>query len=138
MIAGIERSGFDLTNIGLKEIIYPRDHLFLMGEPEQIEKAKELLSTPAAEGRTKPPFAFEFSRTIIPSFSKLTGVAIKDSNIKKLYDVTIVGIQREKKRIVSPSAEEVLQEEDLLLLMGRESSLEMLKQAILQDEVQVE
>ncbi len=137
MIAGIERSGFDLTNIGPQEIIYPKDHLFLMGEPEQIKKAKELLSTPAAEGRTKPPFAFEFDRTIIPPFSKLAGIEIKNSNIKKFYDVTIVGIQREGTRIVSPAAEEVLQEEDLLLLMGCEGSLEMLKQAILQNEVQI-
>ena len=46
-------------------------------------------------------------------------------------------IQREGTRIVSPAAEEVLQEEDLLLLMGCEGSLEMLKQAILQNEVQI-
>ena len=136
MIAGIERSGFDLTNIGPSETIYPNDHVFLMGEPEQIKKAKELLSIPAEAGRTKPPFPFAFDRTIIPPFSKLAGVAIKDSNIKKNYDVSIVGIQREKERIVSPGADEVLMEEDMLLLMGCDSSLEMLKQAILQDEVQ--
>jgi len=67
----------------------------------------------------------------------LAGIAIKDSNIKKNYDVSIVGIQREKERIVSPGADEVLLEGDMLLLMGCESYLEMLKQAILQNEVQV-
>jgi len=137
MIAGIERSGFDLTQIGPNEILYPNDHVFLMGEPEQINKAKELLSTPAPDGRTKPPFPFAFDRTVIPPFSKLAGIAIKDSNIKKNYDVSIVGIQREKERIVSPGADEVLLEGDMLLLMGCESYLEMLKQAILQNEVQV-
>jgi CPA2 family monovalent cation:H+ antiporter-2 len=130
MIAGIERSGFDLTNIGPGEIIYPNDHVFLMGEPEQIKKAKE--------GRTRPPFPFAFDRTIIPPFSKLAGVAIKDSNIKKNYDVSIVGIQREKERIIGPGADVVLLEKDMLLLMGCEDSLEMLKEAILHDEVQVE
>lgn len=135
MIAGIERSGFDLTNIGAKEIIYPSDHLFLMGESAQIKKAIELLSTPASEGRTKPPFAFEFDRTIIPPFSKLVGVAIKDSNIRKNYEVTIVGIQREKERIVSPAADQVLLAEDMLLLMGCEEHLETLKTAIERDEV---
>jgi monovalent cation:H+ antiporter-2, CPA2 family len=137
MIAGIERSGFDLTNIGPKEIIYPHDHMFLMGDPEQIEAAKILLSEPAPVGRTKPPFAFAFSRTIIPPFSKLSGVAIKHSNIKRNYGISIVGIQRGKEGIVSPGADEVLREEDMLLLMGCEENLEQLKQAILQDEVQV-
>jgi monovalent cation:H+ antiporter-2, CPA2 family len=137
MIAGIERSGFDLTHIGPKETIYPNDHLFLMGEPGQIKKAKELLETPAPEGRTKPPFAFAFDRTVIPPFSKLAGVAIKDSNIRKNYQVSIVGIQRENQRIVSPTADEILRENDMLLLMGCEDYLDILKTAIVQDEVQL-
>ncbi|MDA0350414.1 MAG: cation:proton antiporter [Verrucomicrobia bacterium] len=137
MIAGIERSGFDLTNIGPKEIIYPHDHLFLMGDPEQIMNAKLLIGETAPEGRTKPPFAFAFDRTIIPPFSKLSGIAIKDSNIRKNYQVSIIGIQRENERIVSPSADELLLEADMLLLMGSEDYLEILKLAILQNEVQV-
>ncbi len=137
MIAGIERSGFDLTNIGPKEILYPGDHIFLMGEPDQIKKAKALLAKPAEEGRTKPPFAFAFDRTIIPPFSKLSGVAIKDSSLRRNYQITIVGIQRANERIVSPAADEVLREEDMLLMMGCEDYLEIAKTAIEQDEVQV-
>ena len=95
------------------------------------------MGEPAEADRTKPPFAFEFDRTLVPPLSNLAGVAIKDANIRKFYDVTIVGIQRDGKRIVSPPAEEILQEEDILLLMGSEHSLEMLKTAILQNEVQV-
>ena len=108
-----------------------------MGEPDQIKKAKALLAKPAEEGRTKPPFAFAFDRTIIPPFSKLSGVAIKDSSLRRNYQVTIVGIQRANERIVSPAADEVLREEDMLLLMGCEDYLEIAKTAIEQDEVQV-
>lgn len=135
MIAGIERSGFDLTNIGPKEIFYPDDHIFLMGEPEQVKNAKALLAKPAEEGRTKPPFAFD--RTIIPPFSQLAGNAIKDSNIRNNYQVSIVGIQRENKHIASPSAKEILCENDVLLLMGREDSLHRVKTAIEKNEVQI-
>ena len=85
---------------------------------------------------TKPPFAFAFDRTLIPPFNKLAGLAIKDTDIRNKYDVTIVGIQRAGKRIVSPSADEILQEEDLLLLMGSKQSLEKLKADLLQNEVQ--
>ncbi|MCB1120705.1 MAG: cation:proton antiporter [Verrucomicrobiae bacterium] len=137
MIAGIERGGFDLTNIGPKEVIYPKDHLFLMGEPDQIEAAKQLLSEVPEAGRTRSPFPFAFDRTILPPFSKLVGVPIKDSKLRNLYQVTIVGIQRKSKRIVSPKADEILQAEDMLLLMGCEDDLKKLKAAIERDEVEV-
>lgn len=131
MIAGIERGGFDLTNIGPKEIIYPKDHLFLLGDPNQIQKAKLHLDTPSGEkGGSPPPFPFAFDRTVIPPFSKLMGLTIMDSGIRKQYQVTIVAIQREKERIVGPKSSEVLREADLLLLMGCEEDLAAFKEAL--------
>jgi K+/H+ antiporter YhaU regulatory subunit KhtT len=123
MIAGIERGGFDLTNIGPKEILFPKDHVFLLGEPEQIETAKSILDSKAASDLTKSPFHFEFDRVVIPPFSKLIGIAIKDSDLRKHYHVTIVAIQRENERIVGPHPEEVLLEDDMLLLMGSKEDL---------------
>ena len=130
MIAGIERGGFDLTNIRPQEMIYPGDHIFLFGNPEQIEKAKTMMDTKTDKHHSKSTSAFAFERLIIPPFSKLIGIALKDSQLRNLYHVTVVGIQRENDRIIGPHPDEVLLEGDLLLLMGNEEDLALCKEAI--------
>lgn len=121
-IAGIERSGFDLTDIQPHSRIFPHDKLFLLGEPNQIAAARTYLNQPSTEpeSQTSP---FRFSKEVIPPMSPWEGLSIKDSRLRSDHGVTIVGIQRDGERIVSPSPDEILHVGDLLLLMGHEEEL---------------
>ncbi|EDY83155.1 transporter, CPA2 family [Verrucomicrobiia bacterium DG1235] len=121
-IAGIERGGFDLTDIQPYSRIFPHDKLFLLGEPEQIAAARTYLNqAKSSEETISSPF--RFSKEVIPPMSPWNNLSIKDTRLRSDHGVTIVGIQRSGQRIVSPSPDEVLHEGDLLLLMACEDRL---------------
>ena len=121
-IAGIERSGFDLTDIFPHSRIFPNDKVFLLGEPAQIKAAQSYLNEVDLNPSTQQA-PFTFSKVIIPPNSPLEGISIFETHFRSEHGVTIVGIQRKGQRIVSPRPDEILHEGDLLLLMGCEDKL---------------
>ena len=125
-IAGIERGGFDLTDIKPHSRIFPHDKLFLLGEPDQIATARAYLNQPREEGEA-PPSPFTFAKEIVPPLSPWDGLSIADTRLRSDHGVTIVGIQRADARIVSPSPDEIVHEGDLLLIMGTEEDIARLK-----------
>jgi len=132
-IAGIERGGFDMTDIQPSNRIFPGDKLFLLGEPSQIAKARNYLNEARADrqGAVSP---FIFSKEAIPPTSPWNKIPIKDTRLRSDHGVTIVGIQRNGERIVSPSPDEILRENDLLLLMGCEDKLASVRNFLLSEE----
>lgn len=132
-IAGLERGGFDLTDIQPYSRIFPHDKLFLLGEPEQIAAARIYLNqTKSDADTTQSPF--RFSKEIIPPMSTWEGLSIMDTHLRSDHGVTIVGIQRHGQRIVSPSPDEILHEGDLLLLMGCEDRLAKVSELFVTEE----
>ncbi|MBK1878124.1 cation:proton antiporter [Pelagicoccus mobilis] len=132
-IAGIERGGFDLTDIQPYSRIFPHDKLFLLGEPSQITAARNYLN----QAKVDPDAAqspFRFSKEAIPPMSAWEGLSIKDTQLRSEHGVTIVGIQRHGQRVVSPSPDEILHEGDLLLLMGCEDRLHNVSKLLVNDE----
>ncbi len=121
-IAGIERGGFDLTDLKPHSRIFPHDKLFLLGEPEQIVAARAYLNQ-ASHNEETSQSPFRFSKEIVPPMSTWIGLSIKDTHLRSEHGVTIVGIQRAGQRIVSPNPDEILREGDLLLMMGCEDRL---------------
>lgn len=134
-IAGIERGGFDLTDIMPHSRVFPHDKLFLLGEPQQIAAAREYLNQRSSEGNA-PQSPFRFSKEIIPPMSTWNGLSINDTQLRSQHGVTIVGIQRDGERIVSPSPDEVLHVGDLLLLMGCEDRLAKVTELLVTEEQQ--
>ncbi|WP_221774794.1 cation:proton antiporter [Pelagicoccus albus] len=133
-IAGIERGGFDMTDIKPHSRIFPQDKLFLLGEPSQIAAARTYLNQ-KKEGAEFQLSPFRFSKEIIPPMSTWEGLSIQDTHLRSDHGVTIVGIQRHGERIVSPSPDEVLHEGDLLLLMGCEDRLARISQLFVTEEL---
>lgn len=128
-IAGIERAGFDLTDIQPHSRIFPHDKLFLLGEPDQIASARTYLNQKKSNTEeTLSPFTF--SKESVPPLSPWIGLSIKDTRLRSDHGVTIVGIQRAGQRIVSPSPDEILREGDLLLLMACENRLSKINQLL--------
>ena len=132
-IAGIERGGFDFTDVLPHNRIFPHDKLFLLGEPEQITAARTYLNQPKTESDT-PQSPFRFSKESIPPMSTWEGLSIMDTHLRSNHGVTIVGIQREGQRIVSPNPDEILHEGDLLLLMGCEDKLAQISKLFVTEE----
>ncbi|MEC7905865.1 MAG: cation:proton antiporter [Verrucomicrobiota bacterium] len=129
IIAGIERNGYELVSIDPDTHLYPSDKIFVLGEPEQIERAKGFLNLQGsdAESLTEP---FIFTREVVPPRCSWDGMRIQDTQIRSRFRVTIVGIQKGEKRIIGPSPQVVLDEGDLILVMGSQENIENFKAAL--------
>lgn len=103
-----EHHGKMLEKIGADKVVFPeRDmgkriahNLMAAGVLEYIEVAKDL----------------GLLETAVPG--KLKGVSLLKSGLRPRYGITVLGIRRNEKILLSPSPEEVLRETDTLILAG--------------------
>ncbi|MCH6259228.1 cation:proton antiporter [Puniceicoccaceae bacterium K14] len=130
LIAGMERGGFELETIAAETRLYPNDKIFLLGEINQINQAANLLNKQSATTKEKETNNFAFAKIPIPPFCQWIGVPIMGTDIRDDFNVTIVGIQRDNRRIVGPSPSEILLEGDLLLLMGAQEKLQAFESSL--------
>ncbi|HWO77393.1 MAG TPA: TrkA family potassium uptake protein [Bacillus sp. (in: firmicutes)] len=65
----------------------------------------------------------EFSIVEIVATDKIVGRSLGELNIRAHYGCTIVGIQRHGSFIVSPSAEEIIQNGDVLIVIGHNNDI---------------
>lgn len=129
-IIAIHRSGVSLQDYIPEVRVFPGDRLLLFGEKAQIEHAGEYLNQP---GNAKPGSetdAHAFEKLLIPPASDLVGLTLKDTDLRKNYGVTVIGIQRKDLKITGPGADEVIQGEDILFVMGSPENLSRLSRAI--------
>lgn len=126
LIAGIERGGFELVSIDPNTKLYPNDKIFVLGEADQIRQARTHLNQ-IGKGHSPSGEAFVFTREIVPPRCAWSGMRIQDSQIRSRFNVTIVGIQKGENRIIGPSPQEVLEEGDLILVMGSNEKIENFK-----------
>jgi monovalent cation:H+ antiporter-2, CPA2 family len=111
----------DIKNIAPDRhwVIMPFDRLFVIGSDEQLEKVKALLqekSVSKNEDTQHEMFGLKPFRLL--EGSNLVGKVIRESGLRELISGVIVGIERGGERILSPDSGLVLQEGDLLWLVG--------------------
>ena len=68
---------------------------------------------------------------VIPSGSELAGKTLVQSNLKKEFGITIIGIKKEEQEMnIAPDPETILEENDILVLIGKTQGLEQLSQKL--------
>jgi len=68
---------------------------------------------------------------VLPSLCDLNGKSLIESNLKKDYGATLIGLKKPGQEMnVAPGPETVLQAGDILVLIGKSADLESLSQAI--------
>ncbi len=68
---------------------------------------------------------------VIPADCELAGKTLVESNLKKEFGVTIIGIKKEgQEMMVAPGPEIVLEENDILVLLGKTQGLENLSKKL--------
>ena len=70
----------------------------------------------------------DMAQVIVRAESGLVGKSLAESRIKTQFDSIVIAIQRSEKMITNPKAEEVLQSNDILILLGHRRSLSELNQ----------
>jgi len=100
--------------------LFPGDSLILYGEESQVAAAVRMLEIKSNETPDEVKgHAFQIEKAYISGESDLVGRTLASSQIRKTHEITVLGIQRGKKRIVSPPADELVLAGDVLLIAGR-------------------
>lgn len=68
---------------------------------------------------------------VIPDSCELSGKSLKDSNLKRDYGITIIGIKKPGREMtIAPDPDTVLEEKDILVLIGKAQGLEALSKLL--------
>ncbi|MGE9296426.1 MAG: cation:proton antiporter [Puniceicoccales bacterium] len=125
-VIAISRGGMTRFDPGPNQPLFPGDHLIIYGTDKQTAAAIRMLNARrrASECADGNVGGFRIEKVYIDGQSDLVGRTLASSGIRKDHHITVLGIQRGKKRIVSPPADELIQAGDLLLVAGRISAVD--------------
>lgn len=123
-ILALSRAGKAHFDMGPSFRVYPGDHLILMGAPARIKDAEEFLGQRIPIEGDQEPETFALGQVAIPPGSAGAGRTIADLRIRKIHEVTVIGIQRGEERISSPSAADVIKDGDTLIVVGSKAAIE--------------
>ncbi|MEO0795848.1 MAG: cation:proton antiporter [Verrucomicrobiota bacterium] len=125
-IIAISRGGVTRFDPSPHVPLFPEDQLILYGTEEQTSAAVRMLDadrTVVANGEI-PDQKFVIEKVYIDGQSELVGRTIASSRLRQEHHITVLGIQRGKRRIVSPPADELVQARDVLLVAGPKNRIE--------------
>lgn len=129
-VVGISRDNFTIFDPGPEVPLFPGDHVILVGDQQQIQKARDLLSQKNEGKEICPAGKFEIDTVYLPSESPMVGSTLADANIRRLYKINIIGIQRGVKKILSPGPDEILKARDILVVVGNHEVIKTFKEQI--------
>ncbi|HVT72175.1 MAG TPA: cation:proton antiporter [Lacunisphaera sp.] len=117
-VAGIERQGVLVGNPNSDMILYPRDKVLLLGDPQQVADGKAFLQL--ASGA---PVASHFDEVRMETIEVPPGSGLRDRTLAELalgraFGVQVAGIRRGGQRILNPRSEEKIRAGDSLLVLG--------------------
>jgi CPA2 family monovalent cation:H+ antiporter-2 len=124
-VALVERGKRKILAPNRDERIYPGDHLFVIGNEEQIIQAREQLEKTddrAAMEDLSEDFGLEFM--IVEPQSQVVGKSIRECGLRERVDGLIVGMERAGHRILNPESTLILEPFDLLWIVGSREKIE--------------
>ncbi|MFH1067962.1 MAG: TrkA C-terminal domain-containing protein, partial [bacterium] len=111
--------------------LFPHDKLLLFGEKDQIEAAERHINQSGAHGRgAASSTAHALQKILVPRASDFVGLSLRETRLPQNYGVTVLGIQRKDKKVIGPRAEEIIEAEDLLFVMGAPRMIQQLKEKL--------
>ncbi|MDR2030304.1 MAG: cation:proton antiporter [Puniceicoccales bacterium] len=100
--------------------------LLLLGTRENLERAQEFLST-AESSAPADGEDFEIAQIGVEPLHALVGKSLMESNLRRHYGVSVVEIRRAAGPISLPSAAEILQANDILVVVGEGGAIRRLR-----------
>jgi CPA2 family monovalent cation:H+ antiporter-2 len=119
-IALIERGDRTIQVPGREERLMPGDNLVLIGTDEQLAAAGAALNQSPAESGMLTPERCEMKLLkyrVLPR-SPLIGRTIRSSGIREEGSALVTGLERDARRIPNPDGATIIQQDDLLWLVG--------------------
>ncbi len=125
-IALIERGSKKILAPGGFDLLLPHDRIYLVGNEEQLQGAQKLIeASPNTIEESHVGYGLEPHS--LESNSKYISCNIRDCGLREDINGLIVGIERAGQRILNPDPAVILQEGDLLWLVGNLKKIRALK-----------
>lgn len=115
-ITMIERGSSKILAPGRDTVLYPGDRLFALGTDQQLDDVASLFRPKLAVTRRQVDYGL--SSMTLEAASPFVGRTIRGSGLREQIDGLIVGLERGGERLLNPDSGLVLQEGDLLWIVG--------------------
>ncbi len=106
---------------GPEEVIYPLDHLLVLGRQERVEQLLQwgtVLAREQTKGNHKHDYSVDFTEVIIPPRSSAKGQTLTDLKHRSQFGLTAVALWREGRSYRTDVGKMPLQVGDALLMVG--------------------
>ena len=101
------------------ERIFPNDELIILGDRSELDQFKDYSPKEEAQTEEGSEEQMELETIAVKDHRNLINKKISDSGVREEFQGIIVGLEREGKRILNPSANTLLTEGDVLLIIAK-------------------
>ena len=123
-ISSILRGGFRMNIPNGDYVLYPCDHLQIIGSDEQLAKFAHALETDVIkEDLTVENREMKLRQLIIGADSPFIGKTLEESGIRNLYSCMVVGLEEGKENLSPVHPKRRFEEGDIIWVVGEEESL---------------
>ncbi|MBI2497642.1 MAG: TrkA C-terminal domain-containing protein, partial [Opitutae bacterium] len=117
-VAGVERQGVMVGNPRGDMILYPRDKVLLLGDPQQVAAGKEFLQQASGAPVISNFDEVRMQAVELPPGCGLHNRTLAEVALSHAFGLQVAGINRGGLRILNPSGEERLFTGDRVLVLG--------------------
>ena len=129
-MAGIERQGVMVGNPNGGMILYPRDKVLLLGDPQQVAAGKEFLQLASGAPSTSTFDEVRMQAVELPPGCGLHGRTLAEMALSRTYGLQVAGINRGGRRILNPAGDEKLFTGDDVLVLGSPDQIAAFKASL--------
>lgn len=127
-VAVIERGSQTIMAPTRNELIFPDDTLYVFGSDEQIAMFRSFVESQKLQvDETQEKEDIRLQQLVLTSTSALVGSTIRQSGVRERTKGLIVGVERNGERILNPDSDLVLQDGDLLWVVGNPDRIRKLE-----------
>ena len=125
-ILAISRAGTVHYDPGPDFPLFPGDRLTLVGEPDRLKQAAEILEQRELAEETREENGLAMAEIPLRTDSPLIGRSLADLRFRHDFGVTVIGIRRGEERLTSPGPSETLRSGDCLIVVGQRRAVDHL------------
>jgi Kef-type K+ transport system membrane component KefB/Trk K+ transport system NAD-binding subunit len=107
--------------------LHPGDRVILLGEPEGIRQAREILLQRETGADALTSDGLSIAEIQLSPESSAVGKSLAELRLRQGLGITVIGIRRGERKIYSPGGSEVLDSGDRLIVVGTSEALERVR-----------
>jgi CPA2 family monovalent cation:H+ antiporter-2 len=119
----IKRGEHHITAPGKEQLIFPGDHLLVLGTDHQIQRLKASIRPQKTEVEEQGFNEVTLHKHAIERHSPLKGITIRQTGLREKAGALVVGIERNNERLLNPESDFMLMEGDIVFIVGNKKRL---------------